>query len=67
MCINGEMSFNVSVETESVQEKSALLEANLKYHPELVIAWELIAVDCNGDRHKIRVNEVNKVRLDVVI
>lgn len=67
MVVHGEMLFDVFVGVDSYKETSALMEANLKYHPELTVGYELIAIDCNGERHKVDVNCCKRVKLDEVI
>lgn len=64
--VYGTIELNVSVPVEAESNTGALLEANLKLHPDLVVLWELTAVDCNGERHTVTVNECVKSTLDDV-
>lgn len=63
----GNLELVVSIPVKSRNESYALLEANLALHPDTVIDWRLIAIDCNGHEHKIRVHNCNKTKLDELV
>lgn len=64
MYVNGKMKFDVLVDVDVKSEELGLLQANYKYHPELIVGYELVAIDCKGNRHKVIVNECEETILD---
>lgn len=63
----GNMNLVVSLPTETESEELALLQANYRLHPELIIGYELIVVNCHGERIKVDVHDSNFTVLDEFI
>lgn len=61
--IFGKMNLVVSVPVESESETMGLLEANYRYNPNMLIGYELYAVDCKGVKHKIAVHDCDNIEL----
>lgn len=62
----GRMVLNVSVGVQSGAEYG-VMEANYNLNPDRIIAYELVAVDSKGIKHKIDVHEALDVELDEFI
>jgi hypothetical protein len=59
----GTANLIISVDCENENETLGLLEANYRFDPNIIISYELIAVDCKGKRHKIAVHNCGKMEL----
>jgi hypothetical protein len=62
--VNGTILLNVSVPVTACKEDLSLLEVNYQYDPNRIIAYELVAVDCKGIRHKMTVNDCDEMILN---
>jgi hypothetical protein len=62
--VYGKLNLSVIVPVNAESETMGLLEANYKLEPSKIIAYELVAVDCKGERHKINVCDCSSVNLD---
>jgi hypothetical protein len=60
----GEINLFVSVPVDSESEEMGLLEANYNFNKERLIAFELVAIDCRGVKHKIAVHDCDKMKLE---
>jgi hypothetical protein len=59
----GKMNLLVSVDVNANDETMGLLEANYRYNPNVLIGYELYAVDCKGVKHKIAVHDCDNIEL----
>jgi hypothetical protein len=63
----GKVNLCVLVQVESDDETTGLLQANYELNPDMMVAWELNAVDCKGNKHKVKVCECDSLDLDTFI
>jgi hypothetical protein len=62
--VYGKLNLSVIVPVNAESETMGLLEANYKLEPNRIIGYELVAVDCKGERHKIDVCDCSEVLLN---
>lgn len=60
----GNVNLLVSLPAESQSEEMAILQANYRLHPELIIKYELFATNCHGERFKVDVHDSNATVFD---
>jgi hypothetical protein len=63
----GKIELCVLIPVESDEETTGLLQANYEIDPDRMVNWELVATDCKGHKHKVKVCECDSVSLETFI